>query len=197
MTPDQVAVFIEERKWDYRSMLSLPDARRHADRFTVAFGFTAAILEGLPVIGLVFTISNRIGAAMWAVGEFSSCLVPSFLHCRDRLGEEATLRCRAESAAEAAVTRTLPRASDIWLRCNRLRLSLQILHACEAGMKYKTMKTTLLCAIGLLRYLLRYNRCVSRIMIENKYHAKMDRGSRRTLQSLSEIFARFSPCGRA
>ncbi|KAF9477017.1 hypothetical protein BDN70DRAFT_838357 [Pholiota conissans] len=49
MNKDQVAVFIEERKWDYRT-----------------FGFAAAILEGLPIIGLVFTVSNRIGAAMWA-----------------------------------------------------------------------------------------------------------------------------------
>ena len=32
------------------------------------FGFAAALLEGLPVIGLVFTISNRVGAAMWAHG---------------------------------------------------------------------------------------------------------------------------------
>jgi len=49
MTKHQVAVFMEERKWDYRS-----------------FGFAAAFLEGLPIVGLIFTISNRIGAAMWA-----------------------------------------------------------------------------------------------------------------------------------
>ncbi|KAG1725710.1 uncharacterized protein EDB91DRAFT_1167635 [Suillus paluster] len=49
MTHHQEAVFIEERKWDYRM-----------------FGFVAALLEGLPIIGLVFTVSNRIGAAMWA-----------------------------------------------------------------------------------------------------------------------------------
>lgn len=49
MTPHQVAVFIEERKWDYR-----------------AFGFAASLLEGLPIVGLIFSISNRIGAAMWA-----------------------------------------------------------------------------------------------------------------------------------
>ncbi|KAJ3970676.1 hypothetical protein EV361DRAFT_914949 [Lentinula raphanica] len=49
MTPDEVAVFMEEHKWDYRT-----------------FGFTAALLEGLPIIGLVFTVSNRVGAAMWA-----------------------------------------------------------------------------------------------------------------------------------
>lgn len=50
MSPDQVSVFIEERKWDYR-----------------AFGFAAALLERLPVVGMVFSVSNRIGAAMWAV----------------------------------------------------------------------------------------------------------------------------------
>ncbi|KAL0956563.1 hypothetical protein HGRIS_002700 [Hohenbuehelia grisea] len=49
MTEHEIAVFMEERKWDYR-----------------LFGFTAALLEGLPIIGLVFTISNRVGAAMWA-----------------------------------------------------------------------------------------------------------------------------------
>ncbi|OJA19788.1 hypothetical protein AZE42_11368 [Rhizopogon vesiculosus] len=51
MTPRQVAIFIEERKWDYRM-----------------FGFVAALLEGLPIIGLIFTVSNGIGAAMWAHG---------------------------------------------------------------------------------------------------------------------------------
>ncbi|KAI0826830.1 hypothetical protein BC628DRAFT_1502659 [Trametes gibbosa] len=49
MTRDQVSTFIEERKWDYR-----------------AFGFAAALAERLPLIGLIFSISNRIGAAMWA-----------------------------------------------------------------------------------------------------------------------------------
>jgi len=49
MTPEQIAVFMEERKWDYR-----------------AFGFTAALLESLPIVGLVFMVSNRVGAAMWA-----------------------------------------------------------------------------------------------------------------------------------
>lgn len=49
MTKDQVAVFMAERKWDYRT-----------------FGFTAALLEGLPIVGIIFTVSNRIGAAMWA-----------------------------------------------------------------------------------------------------------------------------------
>ncbi|KAJ7169123.1 hypothetical protein C8R43DRAFT_982387 [Mycena crocata] len=49
MTDKEIAVFMEERKWDYRT-----------------FGFTAALLEGLPIVGLIFTISNRVGAAMWA-----------------------------------------------------------------------------------------------------------------------------------
>ncbi|KAH9889928.1 hypothetical protein C8Q73DRAFT_653332 [Cubamyces lactineus] len=49
MSSDQVATFIEERKWDYRS-----------------FGFAAALAERLPIVGLIFSISNRIGAAMWA-----------------------------------------------------------------------------------------------------------------------------------
>ena len=29
----------------------------------LAFGLAAALLEGLPIIGLVFAISNRVGAA--------------------------------------------------------------------------------------------------------------------------------------
>lgn len=37
-------------------------------RASVVFGFTAALLEDIPVIGLAFTVSNRIGAAMWAHG---------------------------------------------------------------------------------------------------------------------------------
>lgn len=71
MTKDQVAVFIEERKWDYRGM--------HAHIFTtllfstqsfcaIVFGFTAALAERIPIIGLIFAVSNRIGAAMWAHG---------------------------------------------------------------------------------------------------------------------------------
>ena len=51
MNNDQIAVFMEERKWDYR-----------------AFGFTAALVEALPLVGLLFSVSNRIGAAMWAHG---------------------------------------------------------------------------------------------------------------------------------
>ncbi|KAI0962620.1 hypothetical protein AcW1_001398 [Taiwanofungus camphoratus] len=49
MTSGQIAVFVEERKWDYR-----------------AFGFAAALLERIPLVGLIFSVSNQIGAAMWA-----------------------------------------------------------------------------------------------------------------------------------
>jgi len=49
MSQEQVDVFVEERKWGYR-----------------VFGFAAALLESVPIVGLVFSISNRIGAAMWA-----------------------------------------------------------------------------------------------------------------------------------
>lgn len=38
--------------------------------FFEVFGFACALLEGLPIIGILFTISNQIGAAMWAHGEF-------------------------------------------------------------------------------------------------------------------------------
>ncbi|KAH8992977.1 hypothetical protein EDB92DRAFT_1796845, partial [Lactarius akahatsu] len=49
MTKKQIAVFVAEHKWDYR-----------------LFGFAAALLETLPFVGLIFSVSNRIGAAMWA-----------------------------------------------------------------------------------------------------------------------------------
>lgn len=49
MTPFQVELWITERQSHYRS-----------------FGFAAALMERIPLIGLVFSISNRIGAAMWA-----------------------------------------------------------------------------------------------------------------------------------
>jgi hypothetical protein len=30
------------------------------------FGFAASLLESIPILGLGFSVSNRIGAAMWA-----------------------------------------------------------------------------------------------------------------------------------
>jgi len=64
------------------------------------FGFAAALLEGLPIIGLMFTISNRIGAAMWAHGLPSSSIVWNLSpthYCRwfvlSRPRETTTLHC--------------------------------------------------------------------------------------------------------
>lgn len=45
-------------------MLSLKLIGAH----TLGFGFAAALVESLPIIGLFFSVSNRIGAAMWAFG---------------------------------------------------------------------------------------------------------------------------------
>jgi hypothetical protein len=122
MTPHQEALFVEERKWDYRREFMLlyyqsyPDSipisirhrfhpnlrpypirlpmpsqlsshphsylshsfpspcpyhiTNHHHQHHPVFGFTAALPESLPIIGLAFTISNRVGAAMWAHGEF-------------------------------------------------------------------------------------------------------------------------------
>jgi hypothetical protein len=78
MTAHQEAVFVEERKWDYRSM---NDISLLACLLTLrsVFGFVAALLEGLPIVGLVFTVSNRIGAAMWAHGMFVHRCSPSYI----------------------------------------------------------------------------------------------------------------------
>ena len=69
MTKEQIAVFIEERKWEYRGAYSceLHLINPRYTRITV-FGFTAALVERIPIIGLIFSVSNRIGAAMWAHG---------------------------------------------------------------------------------------------------------------------------------
>ncbi|KAI5480034.1 hypothetical protein MNV49_001999 [Pseudohyphozyma bogoriensis] len=49
MTDFEMELFLVERQTEYRM-----------------FGFVAAVLERLPVIGLFFSISNCVGAAMWA-----------------------------------------------------------------------------------------------------------------------------------
>lgn len=49
MTPQQVEVWVEERRTSYW-----------------LFGFFAMLLERVPLLGMAFSISNRIGAAMWA-----------------------------------------------------------------------------------------------------------------------------------
>lgn len=56
MTQDQIDVFIEERKWDY-----------------LAFGFTSALLEALPFVGMLFSVSN--------VSPFSSHQLAFCLSC--------------------------------------------------------------------------------------------------------------------
>src|ERR1700722_12228172 len=75
MTAHQRNVFVEERKWDYRGNC-LPPLYHPALHSlflitSLAFGFAAAVLETLPVVGLIFTLSNRVGAAMWAHGSWS------------------------------------------------------------------------------------------------------------------------------
>ena len=52
------------RYFDYGSFL----------KCSVVFGFTAALLETLPFIGLIFSISNQVGAAMWAHGMLMYCM---------------------------------------------------------------------------------------------------------------------------
>jgi len=37
-------------------------------KYCAVFGFAAALLEAIPFIGLIFSISNQVGAAMWAHG---------------------------------------------------------------------------------------------------------------------------------
>ena len=70
MTPEQVSVFMEERKWDYRGTgVNISwNVQHKLTRCSTAFGFVAALLERIPLLGLVFSVSNRVGAAMWAVG---------------------------------------------------------------------------------------------------------------------------------
>ena len=57
------------------------------------FGFTAALLESVPIAGLVFSISNRVGAAMWAHGMYGeSVLATAVGKPIHRSGEGSTLR---------------------------------------------------------------------------------------------------------
>jgi hypothetical protein len=65
MSDFQRELFVTERLTEYRGawgaaeLPALPTAG-----LRTAFGFTAALLERLPLVGLVFSVSNRIGAAM-------------------------------------------------------------------------------------------------------------------------------------
>lgn len=75
MSKHEIATFIAEHKWDYRGTLfSSVRLPRALTLFPSGFGFAAALIESLPIIGLFFSVSNRIGAAMWAFGEaFANC----------------------------------------------------------------------------------------------------------------------------
>jgi len=72
----------------------------------LVFGFTAALLEGLPIIGLMFTISNRIGAAMWAHGLRSPFLC-EFCHNLTTVAPFFTL-CRPRKTPTFCCSRTPP-----------------------------------------------------------------------------------------
>jgi len=49
-----------------------------------AFGFVASLLEGIPIVGLFLSISNRIGAAMWYVSSDHNPTLGIMAEYRDR-----------------------------------------------------------------------------------------------------------------
>lgn len=59
---------MEERKWDYQGSYLQSQHQGILQKLnsSLAFGFVATLLESLPIVGLGFSISNRVGAAMWA-----------------------------------------------------------------------------------------------------------------------------------
>jgi len=82
-------------------------SRHTSDLVSLVFGFTAALLEGLPIIGLVFTVSNRVAAAMWAHGVSSfaisrhqSSFRSADLEKRQHFVTEERLHCRRLSKTE-------------------------------------------------------------------------------------------------
>ena len=68
MSKEQIAVFVAEHQWDYRCGFLSCCLGQLTLKFRPVFGFTAALLEMIPFVGLIFTVSNRVGAAMWAHG---------------------------------------------------------------------------------------------------------------------------------
>ena len=61
MTKPQIAIFVEERKWHYRGSSPCFEATTQTVMvFLSAFGFCAALLEDLPIVGVFFSVSNRI-----------------------------------------------------------------------------------------------------------------------------------------
>jgi hypothetical protein len=74
-----------------------------------AFGFFAAVLEGLPIIGLVFFISNRIGAAMWAHVRTvsSSTYSSSTIHDKLQTSRNANISSRKPASVPSRKVRIL------------------------------------------------------------------------------------------
>ena len=68
MFPHEIAVFMKERKLEYYGTNLVFPKINDMTRAVPAFGFAATLLESTPLLGLFFTISNRIGACMWAFG---------------------------------------------------------------------------------------------------------------------------------
>ena len=61
LTDEETWRFVEERRWGYRG-------KGHGvvqDTDSTAFGFAASLVEQIPIFGLAFSVSNRVGAAMW------------------------------------------------------------------------------------------------------------------------------------
>ena len=56
----------KRRKWRRNKLRSL--LRNTSETIDLGIRVTAALLETLPFIGLIFLVSNRVGAAMWAHG---------------------------------------------------------------------------------------------------------------------------------
>ena len=76
-SPSQIELWMTEREVAYRGESSLfsglfPltalewDDHPPDDPHAAVFGFVASLMERIPLVGIVFSISNRIGAAMWA-----------------------------------------------------------------------------------------------------------------------------------
>lgn len=75
-----------------------PDELTEASTTRAVFGFVASLMERIPLVGLVFSISNRIGAAMWA--HDVSLRSPSLLWFRTRARETRLARLRVCSREE-------------------------------------------------------------------------------------------------
>lgn len=114
---------LRSEKWDTGVRLALLLCRIPADtRSPAVFGFAAALLERIPLVGLVFSISNRIGAAMWAhdVRQVSlilaislTSLASSQLEKRQHAFRAGELKPTKVYQSKTAVIAAQQRASDI------------------------------------------------------------------------------------